>query len=104
LADKRKAEASEVKVSFADQNFTFRGLPSKRPSGTSLEDIVKNITRKKAVNSMGKSRLDWESYKQKNNLEDTLNTNRKDGYIGRQSFLRDVADRERDAKKPGRGD
>lgn len=74
-------------MKFANKSFTYSGLPQKRP-GSRIEDLVKDITRKKTVNSVGKSKLDWEAYKKENNLEDNLRSNRKDGYLGKEVFLR----------------
>ena len=102
---KRAEEESkkEVEVKFAGEVFKTMGV--KRPRGNEkFEDVVKEITRKKTLNSMSKSQLDWECYKDKEKLEDGLAVNRKDGFVNKSRFLvESIAKEKEHLKKKRRG-
>lgn len=82
----------EVNLKYAGQDFDF--VPSKR-TRQSLEKVLAEAKKPKAVSSLSKSTLDWEKFKQVNNLEDSLSQNRKDGFIGKTSFLLEAKEREK---------
>lgn len=91
-----------VEVRFAGETYTAPGL--KRVRSEKLEDVVREITRKKPLNSMSKSQLDWECFKDKEKLEDSLAVNRKDGFVKKSKFLiESIAKEKEQMKKKRRG-
>lgn len=91
-----------VQVKFAGETYTAPGL--KRIRNEKLEDVVREITKKKTLNSMSKSQLDWECFKDKEQLEDALAVNRKDGFVKKSKFLvESIAKEKEQLKKKRRG-
>ena len=74
------------------------------PKAPSANNPVVNPKRAKTVNSMDKSAADWSGFKDERNLQETLQQERKKGYLDRQAFLAKVdaveAEKIRDAKRP----
>ncbi|CAG9325134.1 unnamed protein product [Blepharisma stoltei] len=81
-----------IKAKFAGENLGV--LPIKR-GRASLDQLASELTKKKSITSVSKSKLDWEKYKEQNNLEDDLAKNRKDGYLGKKDFLDLAKEREK---------
>lgn len=82
-----------VKAKFAGESLEL--LPTKR-NRASLDQLAKELSKKKSITSLTKSKLDWEKFKEKNNLEDELAQNRKDGFLGKRDFLDIAREREKD--------
>ncbi|GJQ76960.1 putative craniofacial development protein [Trypoxylus dichotomus] len=57
--------------------------------GSGLGSLLNQIGKKKKINTLEKSKLDWEKFKKEENLEDEITTfnKGKDGYLDRQDFL-----------------
>ena len=79
-----KNNNNNVKVNFAGEDIDFTIGKRNR---TSIDQLLSETKKKKSINSLTKSSLDWEKYKQENKLEDSLSRNRKDGYIAKANFL-----------------
>lgn len=83
-----KQTDQNLKINFAGETVQITKLPAKRPRGSvALDKLVSDVTKKKSINTITKSALDWEKYKDKMSLENTLSTNRKNGYIDKTKFL-----------------
>ena len=92
----------QVQLKFAGETFSSTGV--KRGRGETLEAVVREITKKKPLNSMSKSQLDWECFKDREQLEDTLAVNRKDGFVNKAKFLVESSAKEKERlKKKRRG-
>jgi hypothetical protein len=63
---------------------------------SSLEQVLADAKKTKNMNSLSKSTIDWEKYKKVNKLEDSLDKNRKDGFIARKNFLLESKEKEKD--------
>lgn len=62
----------------------------KRGGGLSgITSVLGQIGKKAKISTLEKSKLDWDSYKKQENLEEEINTHNKgkDGYLERQDFL-----------------
>ena len=57
-----------------------------------LVDIIDN--QDKTINTIEKSKLDWDKYTKEKKLEKELEQNRKDGYLAKKRFLDKVSDNE----------
>lgn len=53
----------------------------------SLDSAMDELKSLQQVNSVEKSRSDWEMYREKHNLEQELHDKRKDGFLSHQAFL-----------------
>ena len=96
----QQSEHSNIKVKFAGETLEISKLPAKRPRGSAaLDKLVSDVTKKKSINAISKSALDWEKYKEKMSLEDTLSTNRKNGFIDKTKFLTESKIKEAEAIK-----
>lgn len=62
-------------------------VPTIRRSG--LKDFVSNLGKKNKIGTLQKSKIDWDSFKRDQGIEDDLKqaTLSKDGYVERQAFL-----------------
>ena len=91
-----------VQVKFAGETYTAPGL--KRVRKEKLEDVVREITKKRPLNKISKSQLDWECFKDKEQLEDALAVNLKDGFVKKSKFLvESIAKEKEQLKKKRRG-
>uniref|UniRef100_A0A7S3IB42 BCNT-C domain-containing protein n=1 Tax=Fabrea salina TaxID=342563 RepID=A0A7S3IB42_9CILI len=80
-------------------NVNYAGESSSAPlkrTRPSLDKLLSEVTKKKPLNSLAKSQVDWENYKDKLGIEDTLSKNRKSGFIQKQEFLQTTKEREKD--------
>jgi Bucentaur or craniofacial development len=84
---------NNIKVNFAGQSTDFKVGKRNRDS---LDQVISQTKNNKTVNSLAKSTLDWEKYKQDNQLEGVLSNNRKDGFINKKNFLISTKEREKD--------
>ena len=84
---------TEVKVNFAGETVDFSLGKRNRPS---LDKILAETRKPKAMSTLSKSTLDWEKYKESNSLEDRLSKNRKDGYLAKKDFLLSAKEKEKD--------
>mmetsp|Transcript_14186 Transcript_14186/g.26695 ORF Transcript_14186/g.26695 Transcript_14186/m.26695 type:complete len:150 (-) Transcript_14186:3075-3524(-) len=96
MRDFKKVEPAKVQVEFAGEAFELTP-PLKR--NKTLDTLMEQLTRKKQVNTITKSVLDWEKYKTESGLEDALSRNRKDGFLPKVSFLDRCAEREKQLRK-----
>ncbi|XP_056634800.1 craniofacial development protein 1 [Diorhabda sublineata] len=63
---------------------------TKRATGLSgISNVLNQLTKKQKISTLEKTKLDWDSYKKDNNIEEELQTfnKGKDGYLERQDFL-----------------
>lgn len=67
---------------------------------STLSDIIDAQGRN--VSTVDKSYFDWKSFKEDEGLVDTMNLQRKDGYITKQRFLNETDERQRTLKKSKR--
>eukprot|EP01022_Parablepharisma_sp_SALTPOND_P029282 TRINITY_DN73044_c1_g1_i1.p3 TRINITY_DN73044_c1_g1~~TRINITY_DN73044_c1_g1_i1.p3 ORF type:complete len:250 (+),score=53.12 TRINITY_DN73044_c1_g1_i1:117-866(+) len=68
-----------------------------------LDSLLSKIQGAKGMNTIDKSKKDWEKYVENNRLEKELSQNRKDGYMAKQKFLADAEKAEKEkAKGPSR--
>ena len=70
-------EINEKELEKLKKNETHKGLDS----------IINEITKKKNITTIDKSKIDWKNYVKENNLEKELDKNRKDGFLGKKRFL-----------------
>eukprot|EP00831_Metopus_contortus_P003435 TRINITY_DN11266_c0_g1_i1.p1 TRINITY_DN11266_c0_g1~~TRINITY_DN11266_c0_g1_i1.p1 ORF type:complete len:251 (+),score=82.31 TRINITY_DN11266_c0_g1_i1:207-959(+) len=110
---KTKAPVVQEKLRFAGEVYTFQKKASEkdlkrqekedraqlkgRQGG--LDAIMQRLQGPKTINSIDKSKKDWSSYVEKNNLEKVLDQNRKDGYLGKKKFMEVAEKAERSSKK-----
>lgn len=92
----KKEEPAKVQVEFAGESFEITP-PLKR--NKTLDSLMDQLTRKKQINTITKSVLDWEKYKSETGIEDTLSRNRKDGFLPKASFLDRCTEREKAVRK-----
>lgn len=59
----------------------------KKETHSSLDLFIDNITKKKNISTMEKSKKDWKNYVEEHKIEKELMNNRKDGYLGKKHFL-----------------
>lgn len=66
-----------------------RGKGFKRASLGGISSVLGQIGKKAKISTLEKSKLDWDSYKRAENLEEEITTHNKgkDGYLERQDFL-----------------
>ncbi|OMJ70592.1 hypothetical protein SteCoe_31388 [Stentor coeruleus] len=93
LNEKKNANKKEVNTKYAGETVSFELGKRAKPS---LDQILSEAKKPKSFNSLSKSTLDWEKYKEENKLEDTLSKNRKDGFIGKANFLLESKQREKE--------
>tara|TARA_B110000090_G_C13256822_1_gene398721 strand:+ start:87 stop:467 length:381 start_codon:yes stop_codon:yes gene_type:complete len=71
-------------------------------AGGGLDDVLDTIKGPKAISTVVKSAIDWDTHKVKEGLEDDLKDASKDGYLTRKDFLNRVDvrtyEKERDAR------
>ncbi|XP_014217122.1 craniofacial development protein 1 isoform X2 [Copidosoma floridanum] len=73
----------------ADSADTEKKYSSKKIGSQSVSSILQTINKKPKLTTLEKSKLDWNTYKEENNLQDEISTfNRgKSGYLEKQDFL-----------------
>lgn len=81
-----------VSGQFAGEKVTFE-LGKRQKSG--IDQVLNEVKKPKPMNSLSKSTIDWEKFKKTNNLENSLEKNRKDGFIGKKNFLLETKEREK---------
>ncbi|XP_054012377.1 craniofacial development protein 1 [Hylaeus anthracinus] len=66
-----------------------RGKGFKRAGLGGISSVLGQIGKKAKISTLEKSKLDWDSYKKEENLEEEITTHNKgkDGYLERQDFL-----------------
>ncbi|XP_078049209.1 yeti [Augochlora pura] len=66
-----------------------RGRGFKRAGLGGISSVLGQIGKKAKISTLEKSKLDWDSYKKEENLEEEISTHNKgkDGYLERQDFL-----------------
>ncbi|CAK9803959.1 Craniofacial development protein 1 [Anthophora plagiata] len=66
-----------------------RGSGFKRAGLGGISSVLGQIGKKAKISTLEKSKLDWDSYKKQENLEEEITTHNKgkDGYLERQDFL-----------------
>lgn len=54
-----------------------------------ISSVLGQLGKKAKISTLEKSKLDWDSYKKEENIEEEISTHNKgkDGYLGRQDFL-----------------
>ncbi|ODV64048.1 BCNT domain-containing protein, partial [Ascoidea rubescens DSM 1968] len=62
-------------------------IKRKRPS---IIDAIINNAKLQKINTLEKSRLDWASFVDRNNIDNELKSHNKDGYLSKQDFLHKV--------------
>uniref|UniRef100_A0A131Z0Y7 Craniofacial development protein 1 n=1 Tax=Rhipicephalus appendiculatus TaxID=34631 RepID=A0A131Z0Y7_RHIAP len=74
---------------------------SRKKSGGVASVLSRLVTKKQKMNTLEKSKLDWDSYKRSEGIaEDLLNHNKgKDGYLERQAFLQRTDERQFEVEK-----
>lgn len=90
---KSQSKPAEMNIKYAGQEINFSLGKRLKPS---LDQVLSEVRKPKSLSSLSKSTLDWEKFKEANKLEDSLSQNRKDGYIGKSSFLAKAKEREKD--------
>eukprot|EP01126_Amoeba_proteus_P043093 TRINITY_DN4707_c0_g1_i4.p1 TRINITY_DN4707_c0_g1~~TRINITY_DN4707_c0_g1_i4.p1 ORF type:complete len:235 (+),score=41.96 TRINITY_DN4707_c0_g1_i4:119-823(+) len=60
---------------------------TKRKRGADVVSLLGTSKGKKKISTLQKSSLDWQNFKSKNNLDDELEQQTKDGFLERQAFL-----------------
>eukprot|EP00735_Rhodelphis_limneticus_P001816 TRINITY_DN12511_c0_g1::TRINITY_DN12511_c0_g1_i1::g.15116::m.15116 TRINITY_DN12511_c0_g1::TRINITY_DN12511_c0_g1_i1::g.15116 ORF type:complete len:337 (+),score=62.24,sp/Q75QI0/CFDP1_CHICK/33.81/1e-09,BCNT/PF07572.7/1.1e+04,BCNT/PF07572.7/1.2e+04,BCNT/PF07572.7/2e-18,DUF966/PF06136.8/2.8 TRINITY_DN12511_c0_g1_i1:56-1066(+) len=68
-----------------------------RSSSSNLDSLVDAISKKRRLTTTEKSRHDWNSFTQKEELQDELTQNRKGGYLDKVAFLARTDVREHEA-------
>jgi len=65
------------------------GVAAKRPAGSGLTSILDRLDKKPKMSTLVKSKLDWESFKSVEGIDDDLKIHNrgKAGYLERQAFL-----------------
>ena len=68
---------------------TGRGKGFKRAGLGGISSVLGQLGKKAKISTLEKSKLDWDSYKKEENLEEEISTHNKgkDGYLERQDFL-----------------
>ncbi|XP_066587422.1 craniofacial development protein 1 [Prorops nasuta] len=71
------------------ENLVNCGKSVKTGNFSGISSILGHIGKKAKISTLEKSKLDWESYKKEENLEEEISTHNKgkDGYLERQDFL-----------------
>lgn len=66
-----------------------RGKGFKRAGLGGISSVLGQLGKKAKISTLEKSKLDWDSYKKEENLEEEISTHNKgkDGYLERQDFL-----------------
>ncbi len=64
-----------------------------------LDSLVTQLQGTRTINTIDKSKKDWDKYVTQNKLEKALEQNRKDGYIAKQKFIEDAERAERENAK-----
>ena len=86
------------KTTFAGEEFAYekytserdlkkQALKDKNKTHKALDDIVDGIEKKKDINIYDKSKVDWQKYVDKNDIEKDLEFNRKDGLLQKKRFI-----------------
>eukprot|EP00743_Colponemidia_sp_Colp-15_P007468 GILK01008071.1.p1 GENE.GILK01008071.1~~GILK01008071.1.p1 ORF type:complete len:285 (+),score=70.33 GILK01008071.1:69-857(+) len=68
-------------------------------AASNLDAIVASLEKKKHINTMTKTTLDWDQFKDKEGIEDELAQNRKDGYLEKVKFLMTADQKEYDLQR-----
>eukprot|EP00002_Diphylleia_rotans_P018555 TRINITY_DN3591_c0_g1_i4.p1 TRINITY_DN3591_c0_g1~~TRINITY_DN3591_c0_g1_i4.p1 ORF type:complete len:281 (-),score=77.54 TRINITY_DN3591_c0_g1_i4:376-1218(-) len=88
----------EKKLTEALQKEEKREQLLKRPA-SNLDSIIAEIGKKKKMNTLDKSRMDWDQYKEKTQISDELKHATKGGYLDKMAFLNRVDSRINDNLK-----
>ena len=59
----------------------------KKQTHRGLDNIIDQISKKKNISTIDKSKKDWKTYVEEKKLEKELSNNRKDGFLGKKQFL-----------------
>lgn len=59
----------------------------KKQTHKGLDSIIDQISKKKNISTIDKSKKDWKTYVEERKLEKELSNNRKDGFLGKKQFL-----------------
>ena len=83
-------ERSVLTSSSSSSNSSSSAAAGKKVGGapaSSLDSVLDTLKGPKTVSTVAKSNYDWETFKEKEGLEDDLATAAKDGYLTRKEFL-----------------
>ena len=73
-----------------------------KKAGSGLGDLLDQLKGKSKINTLQKSKLDWNQYTEDHGLSDEFEKNRKDGYIQKQEFLQNAEAAETAAYQAGK--
>lgn len=94
-----EAKMKDVKTTkFAGEEFIFekeltekerklKEYKEKCQTHKGLDDIVEDISKKKEINIIDKTKVDWDKYVEQNKLDKELEYARKDGYLNKKRFI-----------------
>lgn len=74
-------------VSSDQPNASKSSIGGNKKQDSSLDKVLEDIKGPQALSTVSKSSMDWDSYKDKEGLEEDLADAKKEGYITRQEFL-----------------
>ena len=94
-AKEQKAKLITDTYYFAGQKFTETKevddkeveKMKKKQTHRGLDNIIDQISKKKNISTIDKSKKDWKTYVEEKKLEKELSNNRKDGFLGKKQFL-----------------
>lgn len=94
-AKEQKAKLITDTYYFAGQKFTETKevddkeveKMKKKQTHRGLDNIIEQISKKKNISTIDKSKKDWKTYVEEKKLEKELSNNRKDGFLGKKQFL-----------------
>eukprot|EP01126_Amoeba_proteus_P043091 TRINITY_DN4707_c0_g1_i12.p1 TRINITY_DN4707_c0_g1~~TRINITY_DN4707_c0_g1_i12.p1 ORF type:complete len:263 (+),score=67.95 TRINITY_DN4707_c0_g1_i12:76-789(+) len=91
LAEEATASAKPQKEQSVTYRFCGESIvvpqDTKRKRGADVVSLLGTSKGKKKISTLQKSSLDWQNFKSKNNLDDELEQQTKDGFLERQAFL-----------------
>lgn len=94
-----EAKSKDVKMTrFAGEEFMYekeltekerklKELKEKQSTHKGLDDLVEDISKKKEINIIDKTKVDWDKYVEQNKLDKELEYARKDGYLNKKRFI-----------------
>lgn len=79
----------EAKISTGSGGIATRGRSSVRGRGGGLSSVLSQLGKKEKISTLEKSKLDWDTFKKDENIEEELQAHNKgkNGYLERQDFL-----------------
>lgn len=93
VTNKMKEQPKVVSGMFAGEKVSFElGKRGK----SSIDQILADVKKPKSMNCLSKSTLDWEKFRKTSGMEDSLEKNRKDGFIAKKNFLLAAKEKEKD--------